>query len=334
MKLLLAPMEGLTDVHMRDILTRMAGPTGFDWCVTEFLRITDRVMPARTFYDLCPELLRGGKTAAGTPVHVQLLGCNAQPLADNAARVVELGAPAIDLNFGCPAKTVNKHRGGAILLDEPELIYSIVKAVRDAVPAHIPVSAKMRLGVKDRNHMIENAQGVEAAGANWLTVHARTKEDGYRPPAYWDAIGEIRAQTKIQIFANGDINTLADAERCRKESGCDDLMIGRRAVIRPDFIRQLRGEDVSLSWEDMLVWQRDFLKHMLEAANNPALDSREGVAAKWNESGAVGRYKQWLAMLTQGYSEAVALFAAVKRLKRFTDIEVTLLNAGSNGGKS
>ncbi len=195
MKLILAPMQGLTDVHMRDLLTRIAGPDGYDWCVSEFMRVTDRLLPARTIYQLCPELLTGSRTAAGTPVHVQLLGSEPAVLAENAARVAELGAAGIDLNFGCPAKTVNFHRGGAILLDEPETVHAIVAAVRSAVPASIPVSAKMRLGVNDRSRMLDNAQGIEAAGASWLTVHGRTKADGYRPPAYWDAIAPLMCPT-------------------------------------------------------------------------------------------------------------------------------------------
>ncbi|HNP01999.1 MAG TPA: tRNA-dihydrouridine synthase family protein, partial [Agitococcus sp.] len=182
MKIILAPMEGLTDVHMRHILTQMAGQTGFDWCVTEFIRITQQLLLPKAFYHYCPELLTGGKTASGTPVHIQLLGSDPQLLAENAQRVVELGAPAIDLNFGCPAKSVNQHRGGAVLLEEPELVHQIVLAVRNAVPKQIPVSAKMRLGVNDRSKMVDNALAIESAGASWLTIHARTKADGYRPP--------------------------------------------------------------------------------------------------------------------------------------------------------
>src|SRR3990167_2839084 len=165
-------MEGLTDPIMRDVLTSVGS---FDWCVTEFIRVTNSVLPDRIYHQYCPELLNGGKTAAGTPVHVQFLGNDPEMLAANAIRAVKLGAPAIDLNFGCPAKTVNRHRGGAVLLDEPELLHRIVSAVRRAVPADIPVSAKMRLGYRDRSRMLDNARGMVEAGAGWLTVHARTK---------------------------------------------------------------------------------------------------------------------------------------------------------------
>lgn len=329
MRLLLAPMEGLTDVHMRDLLTRIAGPDGYDWCVTEFIRVTDRLLPPRTFYQYCPELLSGSRTPAGTPVHVQLLGSEPSVLAENAAQAVALGAPAIDLNFGCPAKTVNRHRGGAALLDEPVLVHDIVAAVRRAVPADIPVSAKMRLGVSDREYMIDNAQGIEAAGASWLTVHARTKADGYRPPAHWDAIGQIRASVRLPVIANGDVVSPEEAARCRQLSGCEDLMIGRAAVSRPDLIARLRGRGEGLDWTEMLRWQFWFLAHMAGSPEHPHRDDSD---RKWNEDGMVSRYKQWLGMLVQGYPEAAALFAEVKRLKKLAEVQAAIRACGTETG--
>ena len=191
MRLILAPMEGLTDPPMRRLLTQVGQ---YDWCVSEFIRVTNQLVPAHVIYGYCPELLQGGRTDNGTPLHVQFLGNDPVALAENAAHAAALGAPAIDLNFGCPAKTVNKHRGGAVLLDETELIYQIVSAVRRAVPAQIPVSAKMRLGYLDNTPALANALAIEAAGAAWLTVHARTKADAYRPPAYWDLLAPLREQ--------------------------------------------------------------------------------------------------------------------------------------------
>lgn len=321
MKLYLAPMEGLTDFHMRDVLTRIGG---YDACVTEFIRVTDRLLPARTFLQACPELRLGGRTRAGTPVHLQLLGSDAAVLADNAARAAELGAPSIDLNFGCPAKTVNRHRGGAVLLDEPETVHAIVAAVRRAVPGAIPVTAKMRLGVRDRSRMLDNARGIEAAGAAALVVHARTKEDGYRPPAHWEAIAEIRSAVRLPLMANGEIWSVEEARRCQAASGCEDLMLGRGAVTLPALARQVRGEDFALPWSELLVLQGDFLA-ALEAAGRHSDAERFG--AVWTERGAIGRYKQWLAMLTRSWGEARSLFAAVKKLQTFVEVRQVL--AGS-----
>lgn len=304
MKLVLAPMEGLTDVHMRDVLTRLGH---YDWCVSEFLRVTERLLPARAFHENCPELKSGGRTAAGTPVHLQLLGSDPVVLAENAARAAELGAPAIDLNFGCPAKTVNRHRGGAVLLDEPELVHAIVAAVRKAVPPEVPVSAKMRLGVSDRSRMLENAQGIAEAGASWLTVHARTKEDGHRPPAHWGAIAEIGEAIALPLIANGEIWDEADAERCREVSGCQDLMIGRGAVTRPDLVNRLRGTAGPMDWKALVSEQLVFIDRM-----------------KGYGPGIAGRYKQWLGMLTAGYPEARVLFDEVKRIRDLEGVRAAL----------
>ncbi len=301
-KLILAPMEGLTDPIMRDVLTSVGS---FDWCVTEFIRVTDSILPDHIYHSYCPELLTNGKTAAGTPVHVQFLGNNPEMLAANAAKAAAMGAPAIDMNFGCPAKTVNRHRGGSVLLDEPEVVYELVKAVRDAVPAHIPVSAKMRLGYMDRNFMLENAHAIEDAGAAWVTVHARTKADGYTPPAFWDQLRPIREALKINVIANGEIWNNADAKQCRLESGCKDLMIGRGAVTTPDLTQCIRqNSDLPLlSWQDLLQLQIRFI-------HGPAK----------TEIGMLGRYKQWLGMMSKHYPEAKTLWDEIKRLKKLDEI--------------
>lgn len=324
MKIILAPMEGLTDVHMRHILTQIAGEQGYDWCVTEFIRITNQLLAAKVFYHYCPELLQAGKTANGTPVHVQLLGSEPQVLAENAQYVAELGAPAIDLNFGCPAKSVNRHRGGAVLLDEPDTIYQIVAAVRHAVPSHIPVSAKMRLGFNDRLRMIDNALAIESAGANWLTVHARTKADGYRPPAHWYELAKIRQMVKLPVIANGDIDSIVSAAQCQRDSSCTDMMIGRAAVINPQLVRQLKTQAAALSWPELLQWQLMFLSDMRHALAHPAF-ANSGI--KWTESGAVGRYKQWLAMLSQAWPPAKLLFDLVKKEKSYHRIQELLVQS-------
>lgn len=302
MKLVLAPMEGLTDPIMRDVLTHVGS---FDWCVTEFIRVTDSVLPDHIYYSYCPELKTEGKTAAGTPVHVQFLGNNPEMLAANAVRAATLGAPAIDMNFGCPAKTVNRHRGGSVLLDEPEVVYELVRAVRDAVPAHIPVSAKMRLGYMDRNFMLDNAHAIEDAGASWVTVHARTKADGYTPPAFWDQLQPIREALKINVIANGEIWNNTDARQCQLESGCEDLMIGRGAVTTPDLTQCIRNN----SDEPLLCWQ-DLLDLQIRFINGPSK----------TEIGMVGRYKQWLGMMSKHYPEAKMLWNEIKRLKKIDEI--------------
>lgn len=297
MKLLLAPMEGLLDHCLRDVLTRAGG---VDRCVSEFIRVTDQLLPDRVFLRLMPELAQGSRTAAGTPVRAQLLGSDAACMADNAAALAALGTEGVDLNFGCPAPTVNRHRGGAVLLDDPELVGAIVAAVRGAVPAALPVSAKMRLGHLDNALMLDNARAIAAAGASELVVHARTKADGYRPPAYWDCIALIREVVSIPVVANGEIWTADDARRCREASGCDALMLGRGMVADPGLALAIRGpHEPALTWPALLplvalYWQR--------------------VMVHVQPKHQAGRLKQWLNLLRRRHPEAQAAFDAVRAI--------------------
>jgi tRNA-dihydrouridine synthase C len=302
MKLLLAPMEGVIDHTMRELLTSLGG---IDRCVTEFVRVTERLLPARVFQRLCPELANGGRTASGVPVYLQLLGGQPAVLADNAARAAELGAAGIDLNFGCPAKTVNRADGGSIILREPERVYAITAAVRAAVPTRVPVTVKTRLGYDDESLFLDIVRGVEAAGADELTVHARTKRHGYRPPAYWDEIARAREAVSLNVIANGEIWSPADALRCREITGCADLMLGRGVLCRPDLPRLvaaavLGGSHGSLHWQQIPPLLLRFFELNL---------------ANYDASYAPNPIKQWLAYLRAYFPEAALLFERVKRLR-------------------
>lgn len=296
---LLAPMEGLTDPLMRRILTQIAHDLGhpYNWSVSEFIRVTHYPLPAHAFFKAVPELYQDGKTGVGTPVHVQLLGNNPETMAQSALVAVNCGALAIDLNFGCPAKTVNNHKGGSVLLDEPDTLYAIISAVRQSTPRHIPVSAKIRLGYTDMDKMHEIGQAVKSAEASWLTIHARTKVQGYKPPAYWDKITPF-TELGLPIIANGEIWTANDAQRCIKEAHTPHLMLGRGAVTRPDLIAHIHDISVNLTWRELVAYQLSFL--------NDTTD---------NQNGLIGRYKQWLGMLTSGYAEAKQLWDVIKKEK-------------------
>lgn len=230
-------MRGLVDDVMRDLLTRIGG---YDECVSEFVRITHTVHSRSIWLKYVPEIANGNKTFSGTPCTVQLLGSDADNMAANALEAVRFGADKIDLNFGCPAPTVNKHKGGAILLKEPELIFHIVKTLRGRLPAHIPLTGKMRLGYEDKSPALECACAIAEGGACGLTVHARTKAEGYEPPAHWEWIRKIHDTVNIPVTANGDVFSLQDYIGIKTISGCNSVMLGRGAVIRPDLARQIK----------------------------------------------------------------------------------------------
>ena len=312
MTILLAPMEGLLDFTLRDVLTRVGG---IDRCVSEFIRVTGTLLPNRAFIRVMPELLNGGCTPAGVPVRAQLMGSDITCLAENAAKLAALGPAGIDLNFGCPAKVVNRHGGGAALLDDPALIHQIVCAVRAAVPRAMPVSAKMRLGVNCSRRALECAQAIESAGADELVVHARTKADAYRPPAYWERIAEIRAALKIAVVANGEIWNASDAARCRAESGCDALMLGRGMVVNPGLALSIaRPGRAALVWSELLP----LLQHFWNL-----IDGHADIAPRHR----AGRLKQWLNYLRRRFPEAEAVYAEVRTVNDPVVVRQRLLAA-------
>lgn len=308
---ILAPMEGLVDAPLRDILTRVGG---IDRCVSEFIRVTEGPLNIGSIRRIVPESQQNWKTAAGVPVHPQLLGSDPDWLGHNAALLAEMGAPAVDLNFGCPAKTVNRHRGGATLLREPDTLYQIVAAVRAATPASIPVTAKMRLGYSDTSLTLECANALVDAGAAEIAVHARTKMDGYKPPAHWEWLARVREAVTVPVVANGDVTDLASYQGIREVSGCEQVMIGRGLVAFPDLGQGIRamqqGAAIQLmSWDDLQPWLIDFYRQ---------------VRQRTADRHVPGRLKQWLGFLARHYPEAKLLFDQVRRQTCAETLQVML----------
>ena len=313
MRLFLAPMEGLLDFVLRDVLTRVGG---VDRCVSEFIRVSGSILPDRVFLSFMPELLNGSKTLAGVPVRAQLLGSDPDYMAANAANLARLNPEGIDLNFGCPAKTVNRHGGGASMLQDPESIAKLVAAVRKAVPAHLPVSAKMRMGFNDKSLMRECALAMVENGACELVVHARTKVEGYRPPAYWELIPEIKAVVNVPVIANGEIWNVHDALRCREQSGCTDLMLGRGSVADPGLALAVRAavangvppsENVPTELPPAVSWAQ-LLPHLQRFWLMVCRDLTPNQRA--------GRLKQWLNLMRRRYPEAETAFQSVRVLTK------------------
>ncbi|GHF97795.1 tRNA dihydrouridine(16) synthase DusC [Thalassotalea marina] len=301
-RITLAPMEGVADVLMRELLTSI---NQYDLCITEFVRVVKGVVPKSIFKKISPELNNQGKTTNGTPVRVQLLGQYPQWMAENAMRAIELGSHGVDLNFGCPAKTVNKSKGGAVLLKTPETIYQIVSAVRQAVPSQQVVSAKIRLGFDDTSLFEEIVDAIEQAKASELTIHARTKRDGYNPPAYWQHIGNIKHKTQMPLCANGEIWDLASAQQCMLEAKTSNLMLGRGALATPNLANVLKGTEEKMSWPALC----ELLQHYAEL-------ELQGDKSFYFSS----RLKQWLRYLKLQYPEAEQLFQQIKTLKNKQDI--------------
>jgi tRNA-dihydrouridine synthase C len=311
-RLILAPMEGVLDAIMRDQLTAIGG---YERCVTEFVRVSQTLLPRRVFHRYAPELKHGGVTSSGVPVFVQLLGSDPTLMAENAARAAALGAPGIDLNFGCPAKTVNRSQGGAALLRTPLLIKSICQAVRERVPNTVPVTAKIRLGYDTEDQFAEILDALAQVELSELTIHARTRRQGYRPPAHWHQLRQATQKMPYNVIANGELWSPSDVTRCANISGCDTFMLARGALCRPDLAAAIQGhhrgiEPPAFAWQET----QELLIQFLER-NQQSYDDRY----------AVNPVKQWLMYLRIYYPQAGALFNEVKRINDPTHMAQALM---------
>ena len=303
MRVLLAPMEGVLDSLVRELLSEV---NDYDLCITEFLRVVDQLLPEKSFYRLCPELHYASRTPSGTRVRVQLLGQHPQWLAENAARAVALGSWGVDLNCGCPSKLVNGSGGGATLLKDPELIYRAAKAMRAAVPVDLPVTVKVRLGWDSGDRQFEIADAVQQAGATELAVHGRTKEDGYKAERInWQAIGDIRQRLSIPVIANGEIWDWQSAQDCMATTGCDAVMIGRGALNVPNLSRVIKFNQPRMPWPEVVQLLQKYTR--LE---------KQGETGLYH----VARIKQWLGYLRKEYAEATDLFSEIRALKTSAEI--------------
>lgn len=309
-EIILAPMEGVLDYPLRQVITAL---NRYDYCVSEFIRVSDVVFPARIFYQEVPELKTGGCTQSGTPVWVQLLGADPKLMAENAVMAVKCGALGIDLNFGCPSKFVHRSNGGAAVLKYPKLLGEIVQAVRDAIPSEIPVSAKIRLGWDDSAEAPEIFSRCLEGGANKVIIHARTKADGYRPGTIkWEAIAPLAVSTTIPVVANGDIVDGASADACRKISGCGSIMLGRFAIAIPNLERLIRVQEAKMA-------PADVLKHVLEFV--------DFIGVWANSHYQKARAKQFIGYIRMAYPELTGTFRAMCRSEDVAEIISVLSKA-------
>ena len=215
-----------------------------------------------------------------------------------------------------PPPRSTRARGGAVLLKEPETVYRIVKAVREAVPAHLPVSAKIRLGYDDKELYMDNAQAVYQGGANELAVHARTKREGYKAPAHWEYVDLIRRALPIPVTANGEIWDHQDALACAGVSGCDALMVGRGAISLPNLANVMKTGCAHMSWAEVLQLMVSYTEQDLASDKADYYPSR---------------IKQWFSYIVREYPQADELFRRIRTIKTADEIRTALARVRRTG---
>ncbi|MDI1271858.1 MAG: tRNA dihydrouridine synthase DusB [Polaromonas sp.] len=226
-----APMAGVTDRPFRRLCK--AGGAGY--------AVSEMVTSRRDLWDTLKTSRRANHDGEVAPIAVQIAGTDAQMMAEAAAYNIDRGAQIIDINMGCPAKKVcNKWAGSALMQDEP-LALAIVQAVVAAcAPRGVPVTLKMRTGwAESHKNAVALARAFERAGVQMLTVHGRTREQGYKGQAEYDTIAAVKAAVAVPVVANGDIDTPERARDVLAYTGADALMVGRAAQGRPWIFREI-----------------------------------------------------------------------------------------------
>jgi len=220
-------MEGITGPAVRALLAGY-GPIGL--VCTEFVRITGEKTSEAY-------LRRQVSKAPGVALSVQVMGNDAERMAEACAVVASAGADVVDVNLGCPTACAARKNVGAALLKDPEGLRRLLVAMRAAAPGLF--SAKLRAGFDNSDDALGNGRLVEACGADFLAVHPRRRIDHYRGIADWRIIAALRRELSIPVVGNGDVWYAHDALRMREETNCDAVMIGRPALRNPWIFRQI-----------------------------------------------------------------------------------------------
>ena len=253
-------MEGVGDRAFR---RAMAAVGGFDQACTEFIRVpTNAHVVSLAKHYLATE-------TTPIPQAAQIMGSDPLLMAEMVRELIRRGAPRIDLNCGCPSNTVTGRGAGSSLLKDPNQLYSVAKAMVDAAEgSSVGVTAKLRSGFEDTSLFRENLLAAQSSGIKFLTLHPRTKVDGYGPPARWDLIAEAKQLLTIPVIGNGDILNARDAALMLKETSCDGLMIGRAAVTNPFIFHEIKGSFLKTPfqqcWDQFLLFFNTFIANLPE----------------------------------------------------------------------
>ncbi len=251
----LAPMEGVGD---RSFRKAMASVGGFDEAVCDFLRV-----PINAHVKSLAQAYRADELSP-FPLAAQIMGSNPDLMASMAQELVLRGAPRIDINCGCPSNTVTGRGAGSSLLKDPNQLHQVARAVVQAVS--IPVTIKMRSGYADTSLFTENLLAAQESKISYLTLHPRTKEEGYVSEANWDLIAQAKSLLSIPVVGNGDIRSVEDALEMLQTTGCDGLMIGRGALMNPFIFHQIRAHYSQKSYspqpEDLIKFLRTYADHL------------------------------------------------------------------------
>lgn len=285
-RVLQAPLSGVTDLVFRRLVRRYA-PDSMTY--TEMVNASEihHLKSLPRLMEIDPD---------EQPISIQLFDCRPDFMAEAAEKAVQEGAKTIDINMGCPVNKITKKGGGSKLLRQPEIAEAIVKTVKNAVD--VPVTVKTRIGWNDDEiNILDFAQRMEDAGASMITVHGRTREQGYTGSARWEFIAQVKEKLTIPVIANGDIFSVEDAIRCLEITQADGVMCSRGTLGYPFLVGQI---DYYLKTANILPLPS--LKERLECA-------KEHLLGLWEYKGQKGIFqaRKHLTWYCQGFKGAAEL---------------------------
>jgi nifR3 family TIM-barrel protein len=242
---ILAPMDGYSDWPFRSLCRELGSAMSY----TEFVKV-EKILsrskePAKRLYFEEPE----------RPITFQIYGSDPDLMLEAALKIEPLNPDIIDINMGCPAKSIADRGAGVGMMPRPDKIAETFKKLTSALK--VPVTGKIRLGWDDNKNYLEIARIVEDNGGSLIAIHGRTKEQRYSGDADWDAVAEVKSAVKIPVIGSGDVKTLADIQRMKDHTNCDAVMIGRGAIANPWIFSGLDRDHVS---QDLL--QQTIRKHL------------------------------------------------------------------------
>ena len=226
-----APMAGVTDRPYRNLVKQLGAAYAVSEMVTSRADLRDSLKTSR----------RLDHTGESGPIAVQIAGTDAEMMAEAATYNLQRGAQIIDINMGCPAKKVCQKWAGSALMQDEALAMSIIESVvKAALPFGAPVTLKMRTGWRcDQRNAVSLAKQAESAGIQMITVHGRSRDQGYKGQAEYDTIAQVKRAVAVPVVANGDIDSAQKAQQVLQLTGADAVMIGRAAQGRPWLFREI-----------------------------------------------------------------------------------------------